>query len=121
MHALRTSSVLPRLALAWFVLMLGVAAGSPQLGHSRAMEVVVCSAADSARFIIVDGDGLPVETGPHTLDCPLCLPAFAPLPAASLVLPTPQPLAHAAWSSIAADIAALVGAPLPARGPPYRA
>lgn len=116
MHALRTSSMLARLILAWFVLMLGVAAASPFV-HSKTMEVV-CSAGGGVKIVYTDADGEPVQASQHTLDCSLCLPAGAPVPMVSVALDMPQPLAHALKPLFAAHIAALVGAPLPPRGPP---
>lgn len=116
MHALRTSPMLARLVLAWFVLVLGVAGASP-LVHPKTM-TVVCSAGGGEKIVYVDGDGEPAQTDQHTLDCSLCLPAAVPAPAASVAPGMPQPLAHALKPLIAAHIAALVGAPLPPRGPP---
>ncbi len=115
MHALRTSSTLARLILAWFVLMLGVAGASP-LVHPKTMQVV-CSAGGSVKVVFTE-DGQPVQAGQHTLDCSLCLPAGVPAPSASVTLEMPQPLAHALKPLVSAHIAALVGAPLPPRGPP---
>jgi len=45
---------------------------------------------------------------------------LAPVPR-SVTAPMPQPLAHALLPAVAAHIAALVGAPLPPRGPPAQA
>lgn len=114
MNALRTSPILARLVLTWFVLVLGVAGASP-LVHPRAMEVV-CSAG-GVKIVFTD-DGQPAQAGQHTLDCSLCLPAAVPAATASHAPDVPQPLAHALKPSAAAHIAALVGAPLPPRGPP---
>lgn len=116
MHALRTSSILARLVLAWFVLMLGVAAASP-IVHPKTMEVV-CSAGGGVKIVYTDVDGEPTQAGQHTLDCSLCLPAVVPTPAVSVTLDMPQPLAHALKPVVAANVAARIGAPLPARGPP---
>lgn len=116
MHAIRTSSTLARLILAWFMLTLCVA-GASQLVHPTAMELV-CSAEGSVKLVAVDEDGEASRLGPHTLDCSLCLAPTLPLPRASVVIELPQPLAHALTPLVAAHIAALVGAPLPPRGPP---
>lgn len=117
MHALRTSSLLARLVLAWFVLAMGVAGASP-LVHPQALEIV-CAAGGSMKVIVVGDDGQALEASPHTLDCSLCLAATVPPPEAHTALVLPQPLAHALKPEVAAHIAALVGAPLPARGPPF--
>jgi len=116
MHALRTSSLLARLVLAWFVLTLGVAVASPVV-HPMAMEIV-CTAGGSMKVVVTSDDGPSAEMGQHTLDCSLCLAATLPLPASRVSLEMPQPLAHALKPLVAAHIAALVGAPLPPRGPP---
>ncbi|WP_198972372.1 hypothetical protein [Xylophilus sp. ASV27] len=116
MHALRTSCLLARLVLAWFALTLGVAAASPVV-HPRATEIV-CTAGGSIKIVVSSDDGASAEIGQHTLDCSLCLAATVPLPARRVALEMPQPLAHALRPLVAAHIAALVGAPLPPRGPP---
>lgn len=116
MHALRTSPMLARLVLAWFVLMLGVAGVSPFV-HPKTMEVV-CSTGGSVQIVYLDIDGGPSQAGQHSLDCSLCLPAVLPVAAVSVAVDMPQPLAHAPEPLAAAHVAARVGAPLPPRGPP---
>ncbi|WKB53359.1 DUF2946 domain-containing protein [Eleftheria terrae] len=119
MHRLR-SSQLARLVLAWLALTLGLAIASPVL-HPKAIDVV-CSADGSMKLVIVGDDGETAPASVHgTLDCPLCLPAAVPLPLATMALEPAQPLAHAVHRAYAAHIAALVGAPLPPRGPPHTA
>ena len=117
MHALRSASMLARLILAWFVLMLGVAVASP-IVHPMTMEVLCSASAGGMKIGYTDVDGEPAQVSPHTLDCSLCLPVGAPVPMVSVALDMPQPLAHALTPFVAAHIAALVGAPLPPRGPP---
>ena len=120
MHRVRTSTLLARLALAWFVMTLCVAGASPVV-HPVAMEIV-CSAGGSVKVVVVTADdGGAVEVGQHTLDCPLCFAATLPLAQTDGLPDKPQPLARALQPIPAAHIAALVGAPLPARGPPARA
>ena len=116
MHALRTASMLARLVLAWFILALGVAVASP-IVHPKTMELV-CSAGGSMKMVVTNDDSQRAATGPHTLDCALCLATSAPLPQAGAPFEPPHPLAPALTPSFVAHIAALVGAPLPARGPP---
>ena len=119
MHALRTSSTLICLVLAWFALTLGVAMASPIVAP-KTMEMI-CADGGTMKVIVVDKNGDVVEVGQHTLDCAMCLPASLPAPAATQQMIQPQPLAHALTPIEEARIAALVGAPLPPRGPPSRA
>ncbi|WP_295542186.1 DUF2946 domain-containing protein [uncultured Pseudacidovorax sp.] len=116
MHWLRSSSTVVRLVLAWLLLTLGVAFASPWVAP-QAMELV-CAQGGSVKLVVVDDDGRAQATIHHGLDCPLCLATGLP---PSVDLPTlrqPQPLAHALHPIVRARIAALVGAPLPPRGPP---
>lgn len=108
-----------RLVLVWFVLTLGAAVAAPVL-QPKTM-TLVCSEAGN-RVVVLDADGATVPDAmpgaSHTLDCPLCLPA-APPPPQPRALPTPaQPVAGAVPPVVSAIVAALIGAPLPARGPP---
>lgn len=115
MHILRTSPLLVRLVLAWFVLTLGAANAGPLV--LPATMALVCSEGGS-KLVIVDADGAAVHGERHTLDCPLCLPA-APAPAfSSLRLAASHTAAAAVQALVSADIAAVPGAPLPPRGPP---
>lgn len=117
MHILRTSPLLVRLVLAWFVLTLGAANAGPLM--LPATMVLLCSEGGS-KIVIVDDDGAAVHGERHTLDCPLCLPA-APVPTFSaLPLVAPQASACAIHPLVSSDIAAHGGAPLPPRGPPQR-
>jgi hypothetical protein len=116
MHSLRTSSLLPRLVLAWFVLMLGVAGASP-IVHAKPMEVV-CASGGFAKIVLI-GDEPATQAGQHTLDCPMCFLAAVPLPAASADGSAPRSwVAHGWVLTVAARMAVRAGAPLPARGPP---
>ncbi|MCS4510386.1 DUF2946 domain-containing protein [Xylophilus ampelinus] len=119
MHLLRTSSSLARLALAWFVLTLCVAGASP-IVHPVAMEIV-CSARGSVKLVVSSDDGSTAAPGQHTLDCSLCFAATVPFADVGEVPEPGRPLARALQRITAAYIAELVGAPLPARGPPARA
>lgn len=116
MLALRTSSTLTRLVLAWFVLTLGVAVASPIVAP-KTMELV-CSEGGAMKLIVLDQDENVVETNQHTLDCALCLPVSPPPVPMIRQVSQPQPLARALAPIEEARIAALVGAPLPPRGPP---
>lgn len=116
MQLLRTSTLLARLILAWFVLSLGAAAASP-LVNPQALELV-CATGASAKLVVLDSDGQAASADHQTLDCPACLAAMLPPPTLTRQWPaaTPAPLAQHPFH--AAHIAALAGAPLPPRGPP---
>lgn len=118
MHILRTSTLIARLVLAWFVLALGVAAASPAV-QPKPMELV-CTASGGILMIVIGDDAQTAPPGQHTLDCSLCLNALGPTTWAIATLPSQQPLAHALTPIAAAHIAARVGAPLPPRGPPQQ-
>lgn len=79
---------------------------------------IVCTADGEMKLIVINGDEQTVEAGKHTLDCSLCLAASLPAPYLQSKADIKQPLAHALLPTVAAHIAALVGAPLPPRGPP---
>jgi len=117
MHILRSSLTLVRLVLAWFVLTLGVATAAPLI-HPVTM-TVVC-AESGTKMVMVDADGAPVTAhgSGHTLDCPMCLPAALPPGFAVGELPSLPAQACAVHPFVSARVAALVGAPLPPRGPP---
>jgi hypothetical protein len=64
-----------------------------------------------------NADGRAVHS--HAVECPMCLPLQAPPPMVMLdAAPPPVALSHVLRPVAAARIAALTGAPLPARGPP---
>lgn len=114
MHRLRTSSRLVHLVLAWFALTLGAAVLSPVV-HPKSMQPV-CSDG-SVKLIAVDHEG---KAG-HVLDCPLCLPWHASPPPFGEFAQAAAPVAQALPVGPATMPAELVGAPLPARGPPSMA
>lgn len=116
MQALRSSFWLTRLILAWFAVTLGVAVASP-LVHPQGFELV-CTASGDVKLVAL-GESAAPGMGHHQLDCPMCLPAGAPPPALpAMAVPHQQPLAHALLPLVAAHIASVTRAPLPARGPP---
>jgi hypothetical protein len=116
MQLLRRSTLLARLVLAWFVLAMGVAIASP-IVQPQAMELV-CTASGGVKLVALGDDAQDGAAVHHTLDCPMCLAATLPLAPHKAPCASPQPLAHALQPLVAAHIAALVGAPLPPRGPP---
>lgn len=111
---LQTSYKLARLVLACFALTLYVAVVSP-IVQPKALGLV-CTGTGSVKLVTIDGDE--GQGAVHTLDCLLCLPVSLPaLPVPhQLVLPVVFPDAQYPFASV--HIAALLGAPLPARGPP---
>jgi hypothetical protein len=115
MHQLRTSKLITRLVIAWFVLFVGASIASSLIKPTNLQ--LICSASSIMKLIDVDyknGDG---EQAKH-LDCPLCLTVTAPPVFYSLDLTTPSPLAHALLPIAAAHIASISAPPLPSRGPP---
>lgn len=114
MQTLRSARLLARLVLVWFALALGSAIASP-LVQPQSLERV-CSGAGAMKLLVKSGDG-DAPASAHTLDCPLCANLGAPPPVARL-LADPPLLAQASRAAPASRIAALAGAPLPARGPP---
>ncbi len=80
---------------------------------------LVCTTAAAAKLIVLNDDGdQAAPQNHHALDCPLCLQFSAPPSISMTAITHPQPLAHALRPVVAATLAALVGAPLPPRGPP---
>ena len=107
-------------ALATFVAMVCVTGLTPMI-HPASPSIAyeqVCSADGTKQFVAV-GDTAPShEMHDHAAHCPLCMPVGAP-PSVFIALFEPvQPLARVRQSIPAARLAGLVGAPLPARGPP---
>lgn len=107
--------MLSRLVVAWFALALGILSALP-LSFPKTFELV-CTAGSGIKVIVTspDGQGDPTH---HSVDCPMCLGMALPLPEVPMWVAHHQPLSHALKPAFAAHIAALVGAPLPARGPP---
>ena len=85
---------------------------------------LVCSAKGS-RLVATTDPAAADERGAqhdahedHAAHCPLCMPVAAPPTVVAWDFTPVQPLAHALQAIPAARLAGLVGAPLPARGPP---
>lgn len=121
MNRLRSSPLISRLVLAWFLCVVGMAGAAPLI-HPQALELV-CGASGSVKLVVIDqaGDDVasrPQALGPHGLDCSLCLQLQGPTPhVPSVVLPAAvrlqkgPVLALAHWPQ-------WDGTVLPARGPP---
>lgn len=116
LHTVRSLRWLARLALAWFVLSLGVAVASP-LVSPQSIELI-CSGLGAIKVLMKTDDGAK-EMPAHTLDCPLCAHVGAPPPVSRGEVPVVHPLAHALRPLPAAHIAARTAAPFPPRGPPF--
>lgn len=114
MHTLRHARLVARWVLVCFVMALGAAVASP-LVKPQTMELV-CSGAGTVKLIITGNDGGSV--GQHTLHCPLCASLGAPPPQLRVLAEPFQPLSYVMQPIVAAYIASLTAAPLPARGPP---
>lgn len=115
LESFRSSPLLAWLSLVLFALAIIVSTASP-LVHPRAMQFV-CSTGGVV-LVQLDGQGEVVASNHGALDCPLCLPAGPPPLRFSSRFVPPEPRALALRPTRAAHLAALVGAPLPPRGPP---
>ncbi len=117
MRTLQARSWLARLVLAWYALTLSAAMASPLVQPKSLTQV--CSADGGMVLVVVDADGEEVASGPHTLDCALCLATALPAPPVPAAQ-TPAPPALELGPPLVATAhgPARAGAPLPARGPP---
>ena len=115
MQFLRQSSLIARLVLVWLALFVGAAAASPLI-KPQAMELI-CASSGAMKWVL-SSDGGTSEMSPHTLDCALCGAVGAPAPLIEFATGLAPSLDFALKVITQARIAALVGAPLPARGPP---
>lgn len=118
MQALRKSTWLARLFLAWFALTLGAAIAAPLV--ERQAVVLLCAEGGAPKLLVVGEDGKLVQAvHPPALHCPLCLAAALPLPEVTsfAVGAEPPPVFATAWR-IESPTAWTPGAPMPARGPP---
>ncbi|MFZ6873641.1 DUF2946 family protein [Undibacterium sp. Di27W] len=111
---------LVRAVLLMYVLTLGVAMASTVVKSGEQGMSLICTST-GYKFVKLGGDGVKEEgkSMTHLLDCSLCLAVS--LPASfpqSTVLAAPHALSYATRSIPAARLAAIVAAPLPARGPP---
>ena len=101
-------------------LTLGLATAAPLLQQSQGSSIICTSTG----FITVDAAGKVLEQDLQSaftdrFHCALCLP-LSLMPGIHLqeASPTPHALSYAIRSIPAAYLAAIVSAPLPARGPP---
>ncbi len=104
------------LALASFVAALCVTLLAPFV--QAADYELVCSVQGN-KLVAHDTAGHTIGAD-HAAHCPLCMPAGAPPSTVAWDATPVQPLAHVRQSIPAARLASLVGAALPARGPPQQ-
>ncbi|NDI87147.1 DUF2946 family protein [Undibacterium crateris] len=107
---------LVRAVLMFYVLTLGVAMAAT-LAKTETGSLICTSTG--YKMISVKGEPDSGRSNSHILDCPLCVASGLP----PTVLDTsdwqaPHALSYATQSIPAARLAAIVSAPLPARGPP---
>ncbi|MEO8936614.1 MAG: DUF2946 family protein [Burkholderiaceae bacterium] len=108
------------IALTLFVMALGVMILAPLLRPATLERI--CSVQGS-RFVDLSGTGSAegaghIGHGDASAHCPLCMPAGLVPDAIVWDFKPLQPLAFVRQGIPAARLASLVGAPLPARGPP---
>ncbi|MCO4095016.1 MAG: hypothetical protein HEQ37_16565 [Acidovorax sp.] len=121
MHRLRSSPLISRLVLAWFLCVVGTAGAAPLI-HPQSLELV-CGASGAVKLVVVSQAGdddapRPQALGPHGLDCSLCLQLQAPAPHVPPVVP---PASVGLQREIVLSLAHRLqwdGTALPARGPP---
>lgn len=109
---------LVRAVLLLYLLTLGVAMASSVV-HPKIMDLICTSTG----YKLINQSGeQPAGEGKsqsHLLDCSLCLASgIAPLTPQAAAGAAPHALSYALRAIPAAKLAALVAAPLPARGPP---
>jgi hypothetical protein len=115
-HRLQRANKLVIAVLFLYGLTLSVAMAAPMV-EGKGMSMVCTSTG--IKFVNESGKIVDGKSTTHTLECSFCVPtAIAPeLPILS-VCPPVHTLSYATQSIPAARLAAIVSAPLPARGPP---
>ncbi|MEJ5991221.1 DUF2946 family protein [Ramlibacter sp. PS3R-8] len=115
MHSLRRARHLAAMALAWFVLSLGIAVMAPALAGPALFDDI-CS-VDSARA--ADGQRHSGSGPDHVVHCPACLNTAAPPPVDAVAVVHMH--APASGLPLAAQPAPHQAPPAPwtARGPPF--
>jgi len=98
-----------RFVLAWFVAFVVVAGIAPTVHAATGDALCTPAAVGDA------GKSLPHI---HKLECPQCAGIAAPPPVVVVAVPAFAALAQAVQPAATAHVASLIGAPLPARGPP---
>jgi hypothetical protein len=115
-HRLRRANRLVIAVLFLYGLTLSVAMAAPMV-EGKGMSMLCTSTG--IKFVNESGKIVDGKTITHTLECSFCVPtAIAPALPAMDVCPPVHTLSYATLSIPAARLAAIVSAPLPARGPP---
>jgi hypothetical protein len=115
MQSLRNAHSVIRFVLVWFALSVGVAMASPLI-KPQPMELI-CATDGAVRLLVQTDEGIQ-ELSSQGVDCSLCVLASAPPPVIQFTVEPQRALSHVLHPIVAARIAALIAAPLPARGPP---
>lgn len=114
MDTLRRSRRTASFMLAWFFAFLAIAGAAPLLQDASMRDVCTVEGAVTVAGPGAEGDRHAI----HPLECALCAGVSGP-PSAVAVLPKADaPLGHVLQPIVSAQLASLVAAPLPARGPP---
>ncbi|MFC0351398.1 hypothetical protein [Undibacterium danionis] len=116
LHRLRRANKLVIAVLFLYGLTLGVAMAAPMIAGKGVS--MVCTST-GIKFVNESGKIVDGKATTHTLECSFCVPTgIAPELPLIEVCPPVHALSYATQSIPAARLAAIVSAPLPARGPP---
>ena len=116
LQTLRSAHRITRFMLVWFAMSIGAAIASPLI-NPQSTELI-CSGSGVMKVLVKNADGSSTEVVARMLDCPMCATLGAPPPLQKNFSHPVQPLGDALQPIPAAHIAAITGAPPPARGPP---
>ncbi|MEY4428054.1 MAG: hypothetical protein RLZZ182_743 [Pseudomonadota bacterium] len=109
---------LARCVLAWWIAVVGLGAWAPALAAANELGAVCSVRSSGAERLTAQEQAGKGVAGHHGLDCLMCCHAPTLPSPPVILLPHALPLGHVLQSIPAARLAALVSAPLPARGPP---
>ncbi len=119
MTRLRASRSLARVVAAWCALFVALGSVAPWM-QARAGDAVCSATAGAGSPPTRDVGHDDKHAAWHPIECPLCLPLFAP-PAPHVALSAMPPARFVERASLLpapASVASATAAPLPARGPP---
>ncbi len=115
-HSLRRQTRLAIAVLILYGMALGVAMAAPII-NGTGMGMICTSVG--IKFVNAAGKIVDEKPMTHGLDCSLCVPTgITPTLPLSDAVPPVHALSYATLSIPAARLAAIVAAPMPARGPP---
>ncbi len=116
LHRLRRANKLVIAVLFLYGLTLGVAMAAPMIAGKG---ISMLCTSTGIKFVNESGKIVDGKATTHTLECSFCVPTgIAPELPLIEVCPPVHALSYATQSIPAARLAAIVSAPLPARGPP---